>query len=442
VSSPTAALEHLERVVGPAHLITATGGAATLAEGVSEYRVDGQMPLAVAHPGTQEEVAALLRVAREHGLSVLPRGAGRHMHFGSVPGPIGLLLSLARLNQVVEYDANDLTITVQAGMTLGELARITGANRQVLPLDPPGGEAATIGGVAAANLAGPLRMRYGAPRDLALGLRVALSSGEVIRTGARTVKNVAGYDLTKLFVGSYGSLGAILEVTLRLIPAPEERALFVASLAPARAREVAAALVGGRLDIATCDLLNHESAKGMRLFLPVTLRPENVVLCVGVMGASEAVARQERELKALLPEGVARAEVQDLGKRVRDVAYPRSREGEEAKRRDELSVLRLSVPLTAVVDLLATISAEPGWKAAAWAGDGTVYAVGPAEVRVLMRLRGAAEKAGGYAVLEYGAPELKRSFPVWGESVANLDLMRALRRSLDPSETMGCGRLV
>lgn len=180
----TSHLSCLNNIVGEPHFLTAT-------QEVGKYALDGQMPFAVAFPGSPQEVAALLREAAQSRLSVLLRGGGRHLYLGAAPGPIGLVLSLARLNQIVAYDANDLTITVQAGMTLGELRRTVAPHSQLLPLDPPGPDDATIGGIVAANLAGPLRMRYGAPRDLVLGLKVALSDGEIIKTGGRTVKNVA-----------------------------------------------------------------------------------------------------------------------------------------------------------------------------------------------------------------------------------------------------------
>ena len=207
--------------------------------------------------------------------------------------------------------------------------------------------------------------------------------------------------------------------------------------------------MGGRLDITTCEILNYAAAKGMKALLPVTLQPGHVVLFIGVMGVAEAVARQERECQALLPEGVARVEEGAVGRRVRELPWPKSRgaslrdaKAGESKSRDDACGLRLSVPLAATVEMVEAISARPDWEAVAGAGDGTVYALGLAGLEALATLRSAAEKAGGHAVLEYGPVEVKRAFKVWGAPFANLDLMRALKKSLDPSDTMGCGRLV
>jgi glycolate oxidase FAD binding subunit len=424
-------LYRLAAIVGEEHFITATAG-------VSEYAVDGQMPLAAALPGSEQEVVALLAAAQESKLSVLLRGSGCHLYLGAPPGPIGLVLSLSRLNRVIAYDADDLTITVQAGMTLGAIGALVAEHGQVLPLDPPRAEAATIGGVTALNLTGPLRMSYGSPRDLVLGLRVALSRGEVIKTGGKTVKNVAGYDLSKLFVGSLGTVGAMLEITLRLTPRWEERTVMAAAAPPGRAREVVARVLASGLEVAACDLLNEPAARGLGLPLPLTLRPEACVVFLGLMGAPEAVARQQREIEALFPGEAARLDGEEVWQRLRDLPYP--------PRRDACS-LRLHVPISQATAMVELVSAQLGWSAVARAGDGIVHALAPAGdvgavSEVLSRLRTAAEEMGGFAVLAAAPPDLKRSFPVWGRPSENADLMRLLKQSFDPAGILGCGRFV
>ncbi len=226
-------------------------------------------------------------------------------------------------------------------------------------------------------------MHFGAPRDLILGLRVATSEGEFLRTGARTVKNVAGYDLTKLFVGSFGSLGALLEVTLRLVPQPEARALFAVSLPPARARDALATLLGGQLEIATCDVLNHAAAADLKLHLPLTLRPDEVVLFLGIMGAAQGVARQERELTQLFSGRVARLEPGDLTSRLRNLPHPVVGRGLPTPP----ASLRLTVPLASVLDVVEAISGHAGWSSLARAGEGAIYARGPADLDTLRSLR-------------------------------------------------------
>jgi len=435
VSAVSDSLHRLDEIVGDANLLTAT-------EAVSRYTVDGQQPLAVACPGSPEEVAALLRTAAEARLSVLLRGGGQHLYLGAPSEPIGLVVSLARLDRIVEYQAGDLTVTAQAGVSLGSLQRRLGEHEQVLPLDPPGPATATLGGIAASNLAGPMRMRYGSPRDLVLGLRVALTDGEVIRTGAKTVKNVAGYDLSKLFIGSMGTVGAIVELTLRLIPRPEERGMLMAVLSPERARQAVTEVIGSRLEISACNVITHPAATRIAGHLPITVAGDAHLVAVGLSGPHEAIARQDREMRALLGDacvGLTGKEADSMWEQLRGLAYPREREA---------TLLRISVPIAAVPDVLELISSQPGWCAAAHAGDGIVYAW-PAEEadlltvkKVLDLLRGTASGMGGFAILESGSVALKRQFPVWGDQVANGDLMAALKAAYDPTGVLGCGRFV
>jgi glycolate oxidase FAD binding subunit len=429
------ALRQLEAVVGEQHLLTST-------EAVSHYGVDAQRPVAVALPGSADEVAGLLRAASRAGLSVLVWGAGHHMYLGAVPGPIGVVLSLTRLTGIVEYDAENLTVSAEAGVTLDQLQKVVGERGQMLALDPPGPTTATIGGIAAANLAGPLRMRWGAPRDLAIGLRVVLADGTMVKTGGKTVKNVAGYNLTKLFVGSHGTLGVISEITLRLTPIPEAEALLAAAVGPPAATSLARELLASRLDISSLDILNHEAARAALPSLPVTLRPEAHVMLVGLLGAPEAIDRQEREIRALSQHGWARLNGADADE-VRRASSHAASPGPAAE-----TITRLALPMARIADALELVSSGGGWWAAARAGDGLLYSGPVTETDIsevterLTVLREWTEGRGGSLVLESGPVEVKRAFPVWGEGLPNLDLMRRLKERYDPNRTLGCGRFL
>ncbi|HUU55011.1 MAG TPA: FAD-binding oxidoreductase [Armatimonadota bacterium] len=423
-------LRALEGIVGEAHLLTAT-------EGVGEYRLEGQQPVGVVSPGTPEEVAAVLQAAA--GFSVLLRGAGRHLHLGAPPTAVGLVVSLARLDRIVDYDAENLTITAQAGVTLEAVQRAAGERGQMLPLDPPGGDGATLGGVVAANLAGTLRTRYGPPRDLVIGLRVALADGSLVKTGGKTVKNVAGYELTKLFVGSLGTLGAICEATVRLAPAPEARAVLAAALPPERARAMAGELLGARLEVTAVDVANEAGVKRARASLPLTIGPETRVVFVGLMGDRTAIDRQERDIRQMVGAGCARLDEEEAAavwRGLRELPYPTG---------PEAVVARAAVLPARALDVLDMVTGWDGWWALARPGDGFVYAGPPvgfeqAETeRKLESLRTMARESGGHVMLEAGPVDLKRSFPVWDE-VGNVDLMRALKEAYDPARSLGCGR--
>src|SRR3990172_7262415 len=200
---------------------------------VAAFAVDGLTPQAAVAPASYEHTAEVMRYAHAEGLAVIPWGGGAHMHIGNVSARYDIALSLTRLNAVVEHEPADLTATVQAGMTLGELQRRLGGASQLLPLDPPGGEHTTIGGILAANAWGPSRHASGSARDMTIGLRVVTAEGRITRAGGRVVKNVAGYDLCKLYIGSLGTLGVIVEATFKLAPLPRERRAALATFATA-----------------------------------------------------------------------------------------------------------------------------------------------------------------------------------------------------------------
>jgi glycolate oxidase FAD binding subunit len=182
-------------------------------------------------PDTAAEAADLLRSAASHGNTVRPRGGGTKLQWGAPVPDQDIELSTARLDRMVEHNEGDLTAVVEAGMPLAVAQEVFAASGQMLALDPPLGEsgAATIGGIVATGDSGPLRHRYGGPRDLLLGITVALSDGSVVKSGGKVIKNVAGYDLAKLFTGSFGTLGLITQVAVRLHPLPRRRVSAVGS---------------------------------------------------------------------------------------------------------------------------------------------------------------------------------------------------------------------
>ena len=181
--------------------------------------IDGVIPGLVLEPRTADAVAAIMGWASRDKLSVFVRGSGTKLGWGPTPRPIDLLMSTARLSAVVAHRHGDLTATIQAGATLASVNRTLGQHRQWIPLDPPGVDVgATIGGLVATNDSGPRRHRYGAPRDLIIGVEFARADGRLAKGGGIVVKNVAGYDLPRLMTGSFGSLGVIVAATFKLYP--------------------------------------------------------------------------------------------------------------------------------------------------------------------------------------------------------------------------------
>jgi glycolate oxidase FAD binding subunit len=205
--------------------------------------VAGVQPRYVASPADVAEASAVMRAAAAEGLAVVARGAGTRLGWGSPPDRCDLVIDTRRMNKLLEHAAGDQVVRAQAGLGLDELAEVLAAAGQRLALDPP--DAGTVGGMVASGAAGPLRLRYGTPRDLLIGITVILADGTVARSGGKVVKNVAGYDLGKLFAGSYGTLGLIAEANFRLHPLPAAASYITLDCPDVNAADAAIAAADG-----------------------------------------------------------------------------------------------------------------------------------------------------------------------------------------------------
>lgn len=269
-------------------------GAAARLEGLlggAAVAVDDESGTPLVSPETTEDVAAVLALAREEGWRVLPVGAGSHPAVRRARAGKDVVLSTAALRRVIEYSPADLTLTVEAGLDLDAIAETTGAEGQWLPLDPPGQSSATLGAVLATGLGGALAGCYGRPRDMVLGLTCVSGDGRVLRFGGRVVKNVAGFDMVKLVVGSGGEFGIITEVTVRLFPLPAaERVLLTRAdcledLIPLVRNVVEASVVPAAIEA------GEPNGRG-----------GGAIIGVRVQGAPAAVDAQERLFRESAPE--------------------------------------------------------------------------------------------------------------------------------------------
>jgi glycolate oxidase FAD binding subunit len=230
-----------ERTVVPAARAALSAACASLREAdPSSDAVAGVPPSFVASPASTDEASALLRAAAEYGLSVVPRGAGTGLGWSQPPSSADLVVDVRRMDRVLEHAAGDLVARVQAGATMGYLASVLASAGQQLAVDAPAD--ATVGGVVATGTAGPRRFRYGAPRDLLIGITVVRADGVIAHAGGKVVKNVAGYDLGKLFSGSQGTLGLITEATFRLHPRPAAVSWVTGGFGPSALASAASAV--------------------------------------------------------------------------------------------------------------------------------------------------------------------------------------------------------
>ncbi len=212
------------------HRIGSLDGSARLATlpGMTDsLMIDDFGPLPLRQPATLAELGDCVRSAVSQGQAIYPIGGGTHLGLGLPPTKPGIAIRTTGLDQVIDYPARDMTVTVQAGMSVARLQHLLAIENQRLPVDVANAERSTLGGALAANISGPRRYGFGTFRDYVIGIALVNSDGKEAKAGGRVVKNVAGYDLCKLYVGSLGTLGIISQVTLKVRPRPEENALVV-----------------------------------------------------------------------------------------------------------------------------------------------------------------------------------------------------------------------
>ena len=439
---PAPFLDALRGIVGPDHVLTGAD--------CGPYVLDGCPPVAVALPGTKEEAAEVLLAAGETGMPVTPWGGGTKMGIGAPPQRLGLVLGLKRINRLLEHEPGDLTATVEAGMTLAALQRALGSRGQWLSLDPGHAAEATLGGILSSNAAGPRRHLYGSCRDLLIGVTVITAAGALVKGGGRVVKNVAGYDLPKLFVGSFGTLGVIVEATLKLRPRPDADRLVVACFARLKEAGAAArAVMGSDLLPSALDLVDGETLRTLALD-----GPDGAALLIGVDGILEQVDWQCAEVERLLrPHGLIDARVLDGD--ARDSAW-RARSGLRlgafAETAAAMKWVVLPTQVSDVMEQGSAIAQRAGLGAAlaAHAGVGVVEAVlaGGASAdatkisEVLTEWRRIVRRAGGQAVIESAPLAVKERVPVWDDPAPALRMMLRIKSQLDPNGVLNPGRFV
>lgn len=396
--------------------------------------VDGLMPRWVARPASVEELARVLAVARDEGLAVAPRGSGSALELGWPPARLDLVVDLRGLDRILEYHPDDLTVTVEAGVTGGALAARLAARRQALPLDPPGAASRTIGGIVATQASGPLRLRYGAPRDLLLGVRFVQADGVITWGGAKVVKSVTGYDVPKLLAGSLGSLGVLAELTLRLHPVPEsERTAVVVVPDAARAGDVVARLLDSTVQPARVEYLDAAALAACGV------ADGGAGLAVSIATVEEAVRAQHATVERLAGDAGGRVVRAPAGFWP---AYERAQLGAGG------AVLRVATLVTHVPDVVALVGDVAG---AAGSVTGSA-ALGLLRVTlrpdadaasVVTRLRAAVAPVEGSVVLERAPRALREAVDPWGPVAPGpLALMRALKAEFDPRGVLNPGRFV
>ena len=414
------------------------------------YAVASRRPAVVAAPCAAEQVAEVLELASREKLAVVPWGRGTQMHLGPPPAGYDIALSLKHLNRVLEYDSANLTLTVEAGVALREAYRLTMPERQFLPLGCPG-SGASLGGLLATNTSGSKRLRYGGMRDVLLGIRAALPEGELLRYGGRVVKNVAGYDMCKLYIGSLGAFGVVTEATFRLSMLPETERLLVAAF-PAAA-QAAAAAAGVRSAAMLPSTVALASAVGWTDSMPVGLHSGQAALLVHVDGSPDSVRRQITEGEAICAAHGAVQAATVEGEELLAL-WERQEDWRTSAPDSGWVQARIGVPPSQVEAALDLLNEVPGFsrRAVSWladAGIGSVTARLPFDagadnlaVQVwLHELRDRLRDLEGFAVVESAPEALITQLDVWG-TPPGAGLLKLYKSRFDPHGVLNPGRYV
>jgi len=407
--------EKLRAIVGPGHFRAATAGEA----------ICGVQPQFVVEPGDEQQLAALLSCANEAGIGVIPRGGGTKLSWGNRPARTDMLLSTAALNRIRDHAWADLTVTVEAGCTLQSLQEAVSAHGQRLALDPLWPERATIGGVLSTNDSGALRLRFGALRDLIIGVTLALPDGTIASSGGKVVKNVAGYDLPKLVTGALGTLGVITRAVFRLHPMPRNTRTI--SFATSSIEEMQNLL-----------LSIQDSQLGHTAFQVRCGSGAAPVADILFEATEAALSAQETSLQGIL-ESVALQQSSAEAWGARQNLFTTAGAGDLLAK---FAILPSYLALTVRLFDRLTKAQNLNWQAVVQAtGVGALLLQGQTYAlrAVAAQLRTELEQ-GGASFLFLHRPKELETLEAWGNVGDTAALMRATKYQLDPKGTLNPGR--
>lgn len=419
---------------------------------MAPYAVDGLVPNTAVFPATTEQVAQIIKAANESRTPIIPWGSGSKQQIGPCLSAVDTVLCLKNMNQISELDASNFTAQVEAGMVNAELQKQLAADKLFFPLDPLYPETSTIGGEIATNANGPLRFMYGTVRDVVLGITVVTPTGDVVHTGGKTMKNVAGIDLCKLFIGSWGTLGIITEAVLRLFPLPEVTKSLCLTFASAEdAFRLVGQLLNSVLTPSAIELSDWIVGRNLTDVCGSPLAEGEVLLMLNIEGSSAAVARHQKEISSLAQSHQARDTVTLEGDRATHLwrAYRQVHQSMMSAAPSTLQG-KASVPISRLGDLFHAVK-QVGTKHGvaigirAQGGNGILYPYVAAKaddlVAIISDLRQAAADLGGFFMVE-AAPLWVRKKVALLPPRNDYPLMKRLKTEFDPNNILNPGRVV
>jgi glycolate oxidase FAD binding subunit len=378
----------------------------------------------VLAPSTPTELSGALRDAAAAGSTIALAGNSTKRRMAGPTEPADIAITTVSLRTVLQYEPRDLTISVGAGLSWCELTRLLAENRQMVPLDPPFGETATVGGVIASNTSGPRRRLYGTARDVVIGMQFATLEGRLVQSGGTVVKNVAGLDMAKLLIGSFGTLAAIAVVNFKLAPMPEvERSFLLAFDSPQAAGVARALILKGQLQPAAIDLLTPAAG--------ATVGNRAWMLAIRTGGNAAAVERYEQECAALADTVAFDDDPhRKLWRHIENFTQSFLYQHEDG------AVVRVSCTLKEVDAIMASF---PG-AAIARAGSGVCYGYFE-QSAAAAEWMAEAGRHGWKAVIEFSPEERQHTLDLWPSPGPDFEIMKRVKNLFDPSTLLNRGRL-
>jgi glycolate oxidase len=450
-------IEELRDIVGEDNVLTSP-------EDLLCYAYDAtvleELPDLVVLPAARDEVAAVVRLASRYRVAIVPRGAGTNLAGGTIPSQGGIVLSMTRMTRILEIDTINMVAVVEPGVVTGRLQSEVAKKGLYYPPDPASLKATTIGGNVAMNAGGPHALKYGVTSDYVMGLEVVLPPGQVIRTGGKAIKNVTGYNLTQLFVGSEGTLGVVTEILLRLIPQPQSSGSVLAAFSEL---DDAATLVNriltGGVTPAVIEIMDNMTVQTVEDYLQSGLpREAAALLLIQVDGVREAVQEELKTVAALchdneatLVEVASTKEEEDALWKARQSISPSLTRVRPNKLGEDICVPREAIPQT--VRRIQEISHRHDLPIVIFGhiSDGNLHPnilFDRQDAQEMERVEAAvadifaaAVQVGGTLSGEHGVGLLKKPYLRLDLPPETIEVMRSIKRTLDPDNIMNPGKI-
>ena len=425
-------------------------GSDAISVGGPDDAIDHVVPSLVLRPDSVEKIQSVVKVASRDAATIAPVGGRTRIDLGNPPKSIDMMVDTTRVNRLVRHTPDDLTAAAEAGVTVAQLQRSLAEYGQFVAINPPLPDRATLGGTIAVGLSGPLKWSYGNVRDVVIGLTVIQADGNLTKSGGQVVKNVSGYDLVRMHVGAFGTLGIITELSLKLTPLPRRQRTLLARFETV-AEAYRAGLAIFHSDVIPLAMTDYDEETGRRIEGPDI--GSGAYLAIRLGGRPLTLDRQVRECGAVLANHNAAAvdEIEEdpastLWRRLADFGW-------DARTKFRLLARAMLKP-TAMADVAGALASDdPGLRTAiigqpahgtlsvGWYGEDGLGSVDDLAATV-SQARRAVEERGGRLVIERCATEVKTEVGVWGEVGSNLETMRRLKSQFDPNDLFNPGRYV